>query len=295
MKSKEEILIKNDELIKLGIINLKNIKKVFEEEKIEYWIDMGTLLGAARNGKIISWDADIDLGIFEGTLSENSVVLDKIRKLGYSVNFSKTRNKIRVKKKFPLDYFAIDIYIYKKDSDFARRHWILSTRKSKYHYLLKVFSFFQVLYSYRLFDEKLLPPCFLKPILVEQISEDNFSPSSFVTTFSLQKRNKKDKIKLIEDIITNIPHFIMVLLQRFNNKLISDVRSDLYNTAPVSVPITFFDNLGKISLHGMELSCPKDVEGYAKHRYGDDWKVPVKWFDWTYNQDDFAIDPKENE
>jgi phosphorylcholine metabolism protein LicD len=34
--------------------------KVLKESKVVYWIDFGTLLGAFRNGKVISHDHDID-------------------------------------------------------------------------------------------------------------------------------------------------------------------------------------------------------------------------------------------
>jgi len=44
---------------------LKQVIEVFENHKITYWLDGGTLLGAVRDGKFIDWDNDIDLGSWD--------------------------------------------------------------------------------------------------------------------------------------------------------------------------------------------------------------------------------------
>ena len=42
--------------------SLKEIKDVFDKIGIGFCLDGGTLLGAARDGKIIEWASNVDLG-----------------------------------------------------------------------------------------------------------------------------------------------------------------------------------------------------------------------------------------
>ena len=41
---------------------LKRTIAVLDQRKILYWIDCGTLLGLIRDGKIIPWDDDVEIG-----------------------------------------------------------------------------------------------------------------------------------------------------------------------------------------------------------------------------------------
>ena len=54
-KEKEEILVKM----------LKDAKKVFQNNGLEFWLDCGTLLGAIRDNGFIPWENDIDLGCWK--------------------------------------------------------------------------------------------------------------------------------------------------------------------------------------------------------------------------------------
>jgi lipopolysaccharide cholinephosphotransferase len=44
---------------------MKDINELFEKFEITFWPIAGTLLGAVRNGGLIPWDVDMDIGIFE--------------------------------------------------------------------------------------------------------------------------------------------------------------------------------------------------------------------------------------
>lgn len=55
--------IETDELKKIQLDILCFVDDFCRKNKINYWIDCGTLLGAVRHGGYIPWDDDIDIGM----------------------------------------------------------------------------------------------------------------------------------------------------------------------------------------------------------------------------------------
>ncbi|KPM03244.1 fukutin-related protein-like protein [Sarcoptes scabiei] len=47
---------------------------LLEKFQIRYWIEGGSLLGAARNHQIIDWDYDIDIGIYQDDMYKMSIM-----------------------------------------------------------------------------------------------------------------------------------------------------------------------------------------------------------------------------
>lgn len=95
---------------------LPYLTKLLEKNNIKYWLDWGTLLGAVKNGKIIPWDFDIDLGIFADDVAKVLSLRVDCWKDGYDLSVCPVLDS--------------KIYFYKKDDKGADFHidldsWII--------------------------------------------------------------------------------------------------------------------------------------------------------------------------
>ena len=107
---------------------LEEVVSKLEECGCKYWLDGGTLLGAVRDKKLISWDHDLDVGI----KYENDDILDKLisqlKKKYYirTLPFSNEKKiwhlgKYRIIKVYPQKYLffysklCLDIFIFYRE------------------------------------------------------------------------------------------------------------------------------------------------------------------------------------
>jgi len=67
---------------------LQEVKTFLENHDVTFWLDYGTLLGAARNGKFIPWDHDIDIGIWKNDVDTLAPSLKELETKGYSLHFN---------------------------------------------------------------------------------------------------------------------------------------------------------------------------------------------------------------
>ncbi len=58
--------------------------KILNESDIHYWLDWGSLLGIIRDGDLIPYDSDIDLGIFLEDIDNYYKLKEKFEIKGYS-------------------------------------------------------------------------------------------------------------------------------------------------------------------------------------------------------------------
>ena len=100
---------------KLAIKALREVKKMLDKHNITYWLDAGTLLGAMRDGKLIPWDNDIDLGTWYKDIDKIINIVDSLRNKGFLVCFHLNFISLRYRN----GNINIDINTYHVDGDFA--------------------------------------------------------------------------------------------------------------------------------------------------------------------------------
>jgi len=61
---------------------LKEIKEIFDENNLPFYLDWGTLLGFVKYKKMLAGDDDLDLGILEVYMNNESIKKKIARELG---------------------------------------------------------------------------------------------------------------------------------------------------------------------------------------------------------------------
>ena len=104
---------------------LYSVSKILNETNVDYWIEGGTLLGAVRDGKLIPWDHDLDLGMKFTTDREMKELIRRLKGSFYvSVKGFSTKENIwqlgdyRLLKVYPKrllflkEKLCLDLFVY---------------------------------------------------------------------------------------------------------------------------------------------------------------------------------------
>jgi len=237
-KTKEEIMVEN----------LKDTKEILDKHHIRFWLDWGTLLGAVREGKIIEWDHDVDLGMMESDFKKINSILYEFEKKRFCLNKFPV-----IKTNFHLYLtrlgYAIDIWPYKtvgKDTLLTSSFSILTNSIA-----VRILWFLWCLLAYNGRVElpinkfKLIVAVFIKFVFkISVLPFNKFKKYSF---------NKLSQL-LVEKHLIVCPEF--------------------------AVPKCYFERFRNIEFYDVIFNIPFDAEEYLKYKYGKDWKIPRKEWNW---------------
>lgn len=233
----------------LAAKNLMEVKEILGKLGIKYWLDWGTLLGAVRDGKIIEWDHDIDLGTMDDSWEKIVSTIPEFERRGFYVEFANLKmykNFIRKSVIFNRFGCPVGIWLYKiKDENalymLAGPTNLISRGLGVLHHLL-------------------------------------YFP----------KTDVQPKFRLIVKVLEHYLSLLPPRLKKFLSDVVWWVwRRSGIEIARIVIPKHYFEKLGVIKFYGMTFNIPSDVEGYLEYHYGKDWKTPKKR--WLPGEDDGAI------
>jgi phosphorylcholine metabolism protein LicD len=116
----------------ITIKNLIDINNVCKRLNVPCWLQDGTLLGLIRDGKLIPWDNDADMGCHEDNW--NDQVSEELKNLGFSVE-----NRPGIGPRYTKGENSVDIFIYRTE-DNGLWSWSAFRNKVEYRFDMPKFS-----------------------------------------------------------------------------------------------------------------------------------------------------------
>lgn len=146
---------------------LLGFKKVMDKAGILFWLEYGTQLGAVRDGKIIEWDLDGDVGVWLEDIEKMKKLEAEFRKEGMYVAFQKDHLYLNymIDKERGTFLSVVDIYTFVIEER-NNRYWVVRWENGK------LFDVKSPAFHYRQFEPvKFLGTYFRVPILPEKTLE----------------------------------------------------------------------------------------------------------------------------
>ncbi|XP_013401515.1 fukutin-related protein [Lingula anatina] len=113
---------------------LKHVVSIFDKAGVRYWLEGGSLLGAARHGDIIPWDYDTDIGIYKEDIDKCKYLHDVLSgpyvdDKGFVWEKAREGDFMRVQYS-EVNHLHIDIFpFYPKNGIMTKDTWFASHRQ----------------------------------------------------------------------------------------------------------------------------------------------------------------------
>jgi len=128
--------------------------KLLKEFNVNYWLDQGSLLGAVRNNAFITWDHDVDMGVWHNDMDILKKIAARLTAIGARVSFFQYAVKIKFKKN---DISSIPVNIrfyYKKDGYAFSEFWGVMNKKSIFNKTLKILKNYSSKSIYKIYESE---------------------------------------------------------------------------------------------------------------------------------------------
>lgn len=254
----------------VGSSGLLAMQEILREWGFSYWLDSGSLLGLIRDGEEISWDSDIDLGIWERDVPRVLFALPELHARGYRVSHRKYRGRVygfTIEDRRGRKFRPIHMHVYFRQGDVA---WSPQT------------------VTYRPVDHVRrrigFAPWPRVQRLLTHIQE------------GVAARREGTLLQRVWRYAFCLPLWgiVVVARQPLDRQWWDRLwpLSTMHTVYTWVIPARHFEQLDQWELAGATIPIPSDVEAYLSARYGD-WRTPVE--DWCYWTDDGCLVPERPE
>ena len=225
---------------------LKFLDKICQENRLEYWLDSGTLIGAARHGGFIPWDDDVDVCMMK-----------------------KDAERLKEIMKDEIWDGHIVLQNHDTDSNYFHPSW-MTIRDTKSEYLID--QYYQNIIKYKGFQVDIF-------IIEENIPKKllNFSSKLFnlLVTSPLMGRHHLSCLRRFVPLnyffLTKLVHPLFDLLRKQQNTVSSGFGSGFLK---IQLKETIFP-LKNISFEGCDFYCPNDCDAYLTKLYRNWRQLPT--------------------
>jgi len=228
---------------------LRQVKEVLDEHNVEFWLDCGTLLGAVRNGKFISWEHDLDFGAWHKKVPEalKSSVSKAFCDRGFKVWIAE--NHMNIKREGEL---WADVNFYRLDNNGNAVKPTLCP-KNLFGKFLRVWLF-----------------ALWAPYHPRGVSKTKSPVRRFIAKSSICISRTIPSL-----LRKRIAQIVFAVYEKVWSKDISWI-----------VPSKLFSKLDTMKFYDMEFKVPAKMEEYLTYRYGKDWRIHKR--EWITARDDGA-------
>lgn len=270
------------------------VKAILDRNGVNFWIEYGTFLGAVRNGQMVPWDNEIDIGVFDYSFTNKENFLNDLKRHGYEIKYRPGRIKI-YKAGWWLGLFNFDLHLYQVDDNevayvsadmpdpslintiFSRLEWIISLYDRRKQTVYRFDTIMKLLATkFDIVDQNSIPK---KISFKKGPYNSEFSFQLLGEDFCLERSPIDEKTSSLTRLamlfLGNLPLSWLAILSAIVTKL----RPLAKQTGEKQrIPLHFYTNLSEISLCGISFKGPKEREQYLELLYGTSWRIPnYKW------------------
>lgn len=245
---------------KIEVDILREVIRICEKHKIQYFILGGTLLGAIRHKGFIPWDDDIDIGMTRDNYNKFLALAGKELGVEYFLQTFNTEANTPF-------YFA---KVRKKGTKFIEEY--CKNLEIEHGLFLDIFPYDNIPDDIKLRNRQLKKVKFWSNLFI----------AKSVKGSSVPQDSLKGKMIVFTRLIF---HYLLKPVSKSYLYRKLDATSQEYNHVKckmksfvkypfLMIPSEDLNNLEQIEFEGIEVSCPGNPREYMKHQFGDFMKLP---------------------